>query len=195
MVKHNMDIVNINNIDLMAEGKQFDSQRADITGSLPIQPAESTKEGSKRSEIWIQTAECLVVKQGTQQIRRQDQEQFRLFDPMLAEKVESLLWYVDPDGPHGGDDQAIFDWSWIGDDNVLMCSRTFLPVAELLFIKDQILGEVCRHAGDDWINFSFDLKAPFAFEVLKQAGSIPADSILMNEDERPVGYVGEFEAA
>ncbi len=46
-----------------------------------------------------------------------------------------------------------------------------------------------------WVEYSFYVKASYAFEVLLQTGLIPADSVLMNETECPLDHAEELEAA
>jgi hypothetical protein len=148
------------------------------------------------TKIWIESAECLVPRKGTQEDRRTLKQEFRKSHPVEAADLEAQPWYTDPDGPHGGDDIAQFNWEWMGEDQNVMCWRTFVPVAKLPLIKKQTLGRVCQHAIDgidsgDWIDFSFHLKAPYAFDVLRDAGMIPADSVLMNQGEQPLSYDDE----
>lgn len=148
------------------------------------------------TEIWIERAECIVPRKGAQQQRRKLQEDLRKSHPAVAADLEAQPWYENPDGPFGGDHLAKFDWEWMGADQVGWGWASYLPIAKLPLIEEHILGEVQQPSDDEnWLEFSFYLKASYAFSVLKAVGKIPPDSILMNCDERPLSYGEEVEAA
>jgi hypothetical protein len=162
------------------------------TESTPAVAVDS-KPTSKITKIWIEGAECLVPKKGTQEQRRILQAEFRKSHPAEAAHLESEPWYASPDGPYSGDDWAVFNWEWLGTDDVVKCWRSYLHITALPLIKEQSLGKVHSHSvagvdSDDWIEFSFYLKASYAFEVLKHAGMIPQESVLMNDGEEPLSY-------
>jgi hypothetical protein len=153
------------------------------------------------TKIWIEEAECLIPRKGTQEERLKLQEDLRKSDPALSAEIESWPMYEDPNGFYAGDHWATFNWEWMGDDENVQCWRSYLLVRALPLIRDEALGGVRQHSltgidSGDWIDYSFYLKASYAFSVLKNAGMIPADSVLMNESEQPLSYGGEeLEAA
>ena len=156
---------------------------------MKLQTVEMTP-SQTTTKVWILEAECLVPKRGTQQQLLKQQEALRQSDPQLAAELQAHPSCVKPDGPHGGDEWAIFNWQWSEEDQAPYCWRSYLPLSELPRFKEQSLGEVSRYSisgvnDDEWIEFSFHVKASYALSVLKEAEMIPADSVLMNEDEWP----------
>lgn len=154
----------------------------------------NNKNDRQATQIWIESAECLVPRIGTQESRRHHQTAFRRSHPEIAAEIEAQPWYCAPDGPYGSDEFAVLNWAWIGADEVMKEWRSHVPVASLHLFNPQMLDGVRRHDAldnDDWIEYSFHLNASFALSVLKNAGMIPADSILMNEDERPLSYASD----
>lgn len=166
------------------------------TESKPAVAVDSKPTTSKITKIWIDGAECLVPRKGTQKRRHRLQDEFRKSHPAEAAQLESEPWYASPDGPYSGDDWAVFNWEWVGSDHEGKCWRSYLHVTALPLIKRQTLGKVHSHSvvgvdSGDWIDFSFNLKASYAFDVLKNAGMIPEDSVLMNDGEEPLSYDSE----
>jgi hypothetical protein len=155
--------------------------------------SDQRPEGHKREtpNIWIERAECLVPRRGTQQKNIELRDELRQSDPRLAADIESQPWYQQPDAYGAGDDWATLNWEWMGVDQILMGWTSYLPVADLPLITEQTLGRVYQHSvegveSDNWIDYSVNVKASYAFSVLRDAGMIPVDSILMNESEVPL---------
>jgi hypothetical protein len=167
-----------------------------------VKQGHTEKKGRlEMTKIWIEEAECLVPRKGTQEKRLKLQEDLRKSDPVLAVDIESWPMYEDPNGFYAGDHCATFNWEWMGDDENVRCWRSYLLLSALPLIKHEALGSVRQHSltgveSGDWIDYSFYSKASYAFSVLKDAGMRPADSVLMNKSEQPLSYDSkELEAA
>ena len=132
-----------------------------------------------------------------QEKRHTLKNELRKSNPSLAAEVESWPWYLDPEGPYGSDDFAQFEWEWTGEDQKMKGWNSYLPLDVLPEMKEVALGGVRRHSLDgmetDGCDYSFNLKASYAVAVLKNAGMIPADSVLMNENDQPLSYDEEEE--
>ena len=62
------------------------------------------------------------------------------------------------------------------------------PVADLVLLKDKAVSKPKVHnvsgvEADDWIDYSYTLKASFAFSLLQGAGKIPPDAELQTFGE------------
>jgi hypothetical protein len=81
------------------------------------------------TQIWIEHAEGLVPRKGTNEERRRLRDELRRSNPDQADLLESMPGYDDPDAPHAGDEYAIFNWDWLGEDEHLMSWMTKVPIS------------------------------------------------------------------
>ena len=130
----------------------------------------------------IEHAECLVPKVGTAEQRRQSDVDLRCKNPQLADEIAGM-------GSNYPDEFAIIDLDW----NDEATGQTWgvqipWPIAELPLLKDDTVGMPKQHnisgvETEDWIDYSFTLKASFAFGLLQTAGKIPQDAIMQTFGE------------
>jgi hypothetical protein len=92
-------------------------------------------------------------------------------------------------GSNYPDEFAIIDLDW----NDEATGQTWgvqmpWPVADLPLLKDRTVGMPKQHnitgvETEDWIDYSFTLKASFAFGLLQFAGKVPQDAVLQTFGE------------
>jgi hypothetical protein len=134
--------------------------------------------------IIIEHASVLVPKRGTAEQRRQIDVELRPKNPQLADTLANMF-------PNYSDDYAIIDLEWGGEgmmDKMWECQIPW-PIAKLPLLKDRAVGTPKVHniigveTEEDWIDYSFTLKASAAFGLLQTAGTIPQDAVLQTFGE------------
>jgi hypothetical protein len=164
-----------------------------------LEPAEGIeileRIGENMARIWIEEAECSVPRRGTQHERRKLHQELLQTHPAFAADLHSQPWYTNPDGKFGGDDMTIFDWTFVGEDQLLRGWRSYVPVDKLYLLKGVTLGEPRQHSIEEGgcAEYSFTVKASYALAVLKSAEIIPKDSVLGNDDEKPLSCDEDLE--
>lgn len=152
-----------------------------------------------KTKVSIESAKLTVPKIGHAAERKAGWEKLFQSDPELAESLTTVGGY-DPTCIYDqSDDLAIFDWEWLVEpDNTIWCGRSFLPVAavELVVKTSLTIGNKLTDANEigEWSEYGYNLKASYALEVLKRLGKIPADSVIVNQDDMPYDYANEVEA-
>jgi len=144
-----------------------------------------------RTPIWIEEASCVVPYPGEQQERRRLRDELRKSNPAHAAMLERFPGYVDPDSEYASDEWAYFGWTWMGDDQIMWESCSFLhvsllPTVQKYFAISKPIPREGRPGG-----YSFYVKASYALAVLEQLGKIPPGSVLMNKDEKPSSWAAE----
>jgi hypothetical protein len=129
-------------------------------------------------------------------MRKQLQDKLRQNNPELSAELESQPWYVDPDGPWGGDDWLTVNYEWIDESDIIMCWQSYVHIETAQELKEAACGPVERYTVDEGcIEYSFPIKASYAFRVLQVFGHLPDDAVLMNSPDVPSDYYDLVAAA
>jgi hypothetical protein len=147
------------------------------------------------NRIFIEEAECLVPKRGTQEQRRQIKERLFQENPAYAAQLEAIPGYQDPDDKFAGDEYATFNWSWFGENEIMRGFRTHVLLTDLPLLKDTAISVPVQHEPDSWIEYSFHVKASYALAVLISKHIVLGDSVLANDSDMPHSLQNELEMA
>ena len=150
--------------------------------------------------IMIEHAEVLVPRIGNAEQRRQSDADLRSDNPQLANEIAKMF-------PIFPDEFAIIDLEWT-DESIewpkfsrMRCMQIPWPIANLNLLKDRTVGTPKVHnitgvQAEDWIDYSYILKASAAFGLLQTAGKIAQDAVLQTFGEDvPYDADGEQEEA
>ena len=142
-------------------------------------------------KVLIERSEVAVPRRGQQAERKRLQEEFRKSHPEKAADLESQPWYIDPEGPYGGDDWLTVHYEWIdmGAPNCsTKCSQSFVPLYLSETLREFACGPVKRHTRAEWptCEYSYPLSASSALAMLQQFGLLPEEAVLANDTDRPV---------
>ena len=139
--------------------------------------------------VLIEKCEVTVPRRGQQQERKRLQEEFRKTHPEIEADLESQPWYVDPDGPYGGDDCLTIHYEWMAEpNNSVRCCQSYLPLYLSDALRAVACGPVKRYTKKEFstCEYSFPLTASFALSMLQHFGNLPPDAELVNETDVPV---------
>ena len=146
-------------------------------------------------KIMIEHAEVVVPRIGNARQRRQSDADLRTQNPQLADEIAKMF-------PIFPDEFAIIDLEWTDDSTGrMMCMQIPWPIAKLKLLKDRTVGTPKVHnitgvQAEDWIDYSYILKASAAFGLLQTAGKIAQDAVLQTFGEDvPYDADGEQEEA
>src|ERR1035441_4238102 len=126
-------------------------------------------------KVMIEHAEVRVQRRGTAEFRRQSYADLRSTHPELADDIEKMF-------PIHADNFATIDIEWDIGPKTWDIQMPW-PVADLVLLKDKAVSKPKVHnvsgvEAEDWIDYSYTLKASFAFSLLQGAGKIPPDAEL-----------------
>jgi hypothetical protein len=133
-------------------------------------------------KIVIEHAEVVVPRIGNAKQRRQSDSDLRTQNPQLADEIAKMF-------PIFPDEFAIIDLEWTDDSTGrMMCMQIPWPIAKLTLLKDRTVGTPKVHnitgvQAEDWIDYSYILKASAAFGILQTAGKIAQDAVLQTFGE------------
>jgi hypothetical protein len=149
--------------------------------------------------VLINRCEVTVPRRGQQQERKHLKDEFRKQNPEGAADLESQPWYVDPDGPYGGDDMLTIPYEWI-DMGVPNCSRhcrySLMPISVTNLLQQFACGPVSGIRKRNSSRSSTAIRSPHHLSHDAQGvGVLPADALLVNETDLPVCCVDDQEAA
>lgn len=139
-------------------------------------------------KLLIERCEVTVPRRGQQEERKRLQEEFRKTNPKTAADLESQPWYVDPEGPFGGDDRLTIHFEWMAEPNdSVRCWQSFFPIRHASALQPFVCGPVRHHTKEEFpgCEFSYPLKASFALELLQMLGVLPEDAVLANDSDLP----------
>jgi hypothetical protein len=139
-------------------------------------------------KVLIERCEVTVPRRGQQEKRKRLQERCRKADAEAAADWESQPWYIDPDGPYGGDDTLTIHYEWSVPNGGIKCSQSFVPLHLAGLLREFSCGPVERHtkAEDPICEYTFPLTASFAISTLQHHGILPPDVEMANETDIPV---------
>jgi hypothetical protein len=157
---------------------------------VDVMESRDQEKGRTNMNVMIEKCEVTVPRRGQQQDRKRLKDEFRKEHPEAAADLESKPYYIDPDGPHGGDDMLTMHFEWIDMDVPNCphwCWHSSLPVHHASMLQPFVCGPVRRYTEEEFstCEFSYPLKASFALEMLQMSGLIPGDAVLANDTDLP----------
>jgi hypothetical protein len=101
------------------------------------------------------------------------------------DKAEVLVPKTGYTNPFRGleDGEAIINIHWWAEDELMYDSQFYLAIDKLGDLQPHTVSDVERADARDWYEFRYMVSREFAFRLLKDQGSVPADADLLKDCE------------
>ena len=99
-------------------------------------------------------------------------------------QLEAIPGFTDPEGAHSGDEWLHINIEWMDRDSHSWAAKMYMHIDKLGSLKSMMIGDIrCPDFAESNVDYSFSLKASYALALLIKHDKIPANSLLLNEDE------------